>query len=907
MSKPLVIVESPAKAKTIAKFLGRNWTVEASIGHVRDLPSNAAEIPAAIKKETWGRMGVDVSKDFEPHYIVPGEKKKRIAELRAKLKDATELYLATDEDREGEAISWHLLELLKPKVPVKRMVFHEITQKAIDAALANTREIDTALVDAQESRRILDRLYGYEVSPVMWKKIGPGTSAGRVQSVATRLIVEKERERMAFRSAAWWDADVELQRGSARFPASVVNVDGKTLAQGRDFGSDGKLVAGRNVLVLDEPAATKLATGLRGADARVRKVEEKEYKSEPKAPFTTSTMQQEAGRKLGMTAKRAMSAAQSLYQNGHITYMRTDSIALSDQAIAAARSHVEREYGREYLPSSPRVFRGKSKNAQEAHEAIRPAGEVFRTPKEVEGEVGSDEARLYELIWKRTVACQMVDARMKSVAATFDVATKDGRKVELVSRGRTVLFDGYLRAYVEGQDVAENVETAEDEAVLPPLAQGDTAQVAKADAAGHATKPPARYTEASLVQKMEELGIGRPSTYASIIATIQDREYVEKRGAALVPRPLAFAIVQLMEALAPTLVDYSFTAEMEEDLDQISRGELGRQKFLSDFYRGNQPGLHKIVTEHIGAIDPKTICTISLGMKDGDPVDLRVGRYGPYLEYRGKRATLPDGIAPDEITVDRAIGIIETAKAADEPMGHDASGMPVYLKTGRFGPYVQLGDDPKPPPEDAETAAKNAEAAAKVADGKAKPKRKTKAKKPDLGPKPRRASLLKSMSPKTLTLEQALQLLTLPRALGEDVDGNPIVAALGRFGPYLMKTIPGAEKPDYRNLKTEEQLFAVTLEEAQAIYAQPKRGRGRAAAPPPLRDLGVDPVSGTPVLLKDGKYGIYVTDGETNATLPKGTTPEEVTLDSAARLLAERRAAGPSKKKTTRRKTATRG
>jgi len=903
MSKPLVIVESPAKAKTIAKFLGKNWTVEASIGHVRDLPSNAAEIPAAIKKETWGRMGVDVTKDFEPHYIVPGEKKKRIAELRAKLKDATELYLATDEDREGEAISWHLLELLKPKVPVKRMVFHEITQKAIDAALANTREIDTALVDAQESRRILDRLYGYEVSPVMWKKIGPGTSAGRVQSVATRLIVEKERERMAFRSASWWDASVELERGSTRFPASVVNVDGKTLAQGRDFGSDGKLTGGRNVLVLDEAAATKLANGLRGAEARVRRVEEKEYKSEPKAPFTTSTMQQEAGRKLGMTAKRAMSAAQALYQNGYITYMRTDSISLSDQAIAAARSHVEREYGREYLPSSSRVFRGKSKNAQEAHEAIRPAGEVFRTPREVESEVGSDEARLYDLIWKRTVACQMVDARMKSVAATFDVATKDGSKVELVSRGRTVLFDGFLRAYVEGQDVGEVAEGDKEEAVLPALKQGDTAQVAKADAAGHATKPPARYTEAGLVQKMEELGIGRPSTYASIIATIQDREYVEKRGTALVPRPLAFAIVQLMETLAPTLVDYSFTAEMEEELDQIARGELGRQKFLSDFYRGDQPGLHKIVTEHIGAIDPKKICTIALGLKDGDPVDLRVGRYGPYLEYRGKRATLPDGIAPDEISVDRAIEIIETAKAADEPMGHDASGMPVYLKTGRFGPYVQLGDDPKPPPEETPLAA-----AETPTDGKAKKKTRAKAKKKaDLGPKPRRASLLKSMSPKTLTLEQALQLLTLPRQLGDDVDGNPIVAALGRFGPYLMKTIPGAEKPDYRNLKTEEQLFSVTLEEARAIYAQPKRGRGRAAAPPPLKELGVDPVSGTPVLVKDGKYGMYVTDGETNATLPKGTTVEEVTLDSAARLLAERRAAGPSKKKkTTRRKTATR-
>jgi len=890
MSKPLVIVESPAKAKTIAKFLGKGWVVEASIGHVRDLPSSAAEIPAAIKKETWGRMGVDVTKNYEPHYVVPGDKKKRIAELRAKLKDASALYLATDEDREGEAISWHLLELLKPKVPVKRMVFHEITQKAIDAALENTREIDTALVDAQEARRILDRLYGYEVSPVLWKKIGPGLSAGRVQSVATKLVVEREKERMAFRSASWWDADVELERQGTRFPASVTSLESKTLAQGRDFGSDGKLLANRTVVVLDEAAAQKLATGMRGADAKVRKVEEKEYKSEPKPPFTTSTLQQEAGRKLGMTAKRAMQAAQSLYQNGYITYMRTDSVALSGEAIAAARKLVGDEYGNEYLPPSPRVWRGKQKNAQEAHEAIRPAGESFRKPKEIEGEVGSDEARVYDLIWKRTVASQMLDARMKSVAATFDVTLKDQRKAELVARGRTVLFDGFLRAYVEGQDEAD-VADKEEEAVLPPLKQGDVAQVARADASGHQTKPPARYTEAGLVQKMEELGIGRPSTYASIIATIQDREYVEKRGAALVPRPLAFAVVQLMAELAPTLVDYSFTAGMEEELDQIARGEMQRLGFLDAFYRGNQPGLHAIVTEHVDSIDPKRVCTIPLGTKDGHSVDLRVGRYGPYIEFRGKRAQVPDGLAPDEITVEKALELIETAKQADEPIGKDANGLPVYLKTGRFGPYVQLGDDPKP------------------VEGEAKPK-KGKGKAKDLGPKPKRASLLKTMSPKTLTLEQALKLLSLPRQLGEDVDGNPIVAALGRFGPYLMKTIPGAEKPDYRNLKTEEQLFSVTLEDARAIYAQPKRaGRGRGTQAPPLRELGVDPAAGAPVVVKDGKYGLYLTDGTTNVTLPKGMNAEDVTLEMASRMLVEKREAGPSKRKkktSTRRKAATR-
>lgn len=866
MPKPLVIVESPAKAKTIAKFLGKDWVVEASIGHVRDLPNGAAEIPAEIKGQSWARLGVNVDEGYAPVYVVPKEKRSKIRELKAKLKEASALYLATDEDREGEAISWHLMELLNPKVPVKRMVFHEITKAAIEEAVANCREIDTSLVDAQEARRILDRLYGYEVSPILWRKVGPGLSAGRVQSVATRLVVERERERMAFHPASWWNADVMLEREGTRFPAQVVALDGRGLAQGRDFGSDGKLLEGRTVVVLDEARARQLATRLHSAKPVVRKVEQKEYGSSPKPPFTTSTLQQEAGRKLGMTAKRAMQAAQRLYENGFITYMRTDSVSLSSQAIAAARDLVSTRYGKEYLPKSARTWEGKSRNAQEAHEAIRPAGESFRDPEEVEREMGSDEARLYELIWKRTVASQMLDARMKSVAATLDAALSTGGKAELVARGRTVLFDGYLRAYVEGRDEPEAGDKRdEDEAVLPQLAQGDQTRVAQAEAAGHTTKPPARYTEAGLVQKLEELGIGRPSTYATIIATIIDREYVEKRGPALVPKPLAFAVVNCMVMLEPKLLDYGFTAEMENRLDEISRGELKRNDFLERFYRGKQPGLHEIVTERANTIDPKRVGSIDIGAKDGVPIVLRVGRYGPYLEHGEQRASLPEGVAVDEITPEKALELIATKSQAEEPLGNAASGEPVYLRTGRFGPYVQLGDDP---------AEKD-------------------------GPKPKRASLLRSMSPKTLTLEQALQLLSLPRELGADVDGHVIYANQGRFGPYLMKQVPGAEKPDYRNLKTEEQLFGLSLDEARAIYAQPKgfrRGRG-GAAQPPLRELGVDPASGTPVVIRDGKYGPYCTDGTTNASLPKSAKVEEFTLEEARALLAERRENAPVKKK----------
>ncbi|MBK7642402.1 MAG: type I DNA topoisomerase [Planctomycetes bacterium] len=890
MHKPLVIVESPAKAKTIGKFLGKNYVVEASIGHVRDLPSNASEVPPADKKKggSWARMGVDTDKDYEPLYVVSKDKRGKIAELKKKLKDASELYLATDEDREGEAISWHLLQLLQPKVPVKRMVFHEITKAAISEAIENCRDIDEALVDAQEARRILDRLYGYEISPILWRKIAPGTSAGRVQSVATRLLVDRERERMAFVSASWWDANVTLEHEGQHFPASVTALDGKALAQGRDFGSDGKLGQTRKVVVLDEAQATKLATGLQGQRAQVVSVEEKEYSSSPKPPFTTSTLQQEAGRKLGMAAKRAMSAAQRLYENGFITYMRTDSIALSEQAIRAARTLVESSFGKNYLPTKTRVWQGKSRNAQEAHEAIRPAGESFRHPDEVRGEVGEDEARVYDLIWKRTVASQMVDARMKSVAASFECALSNGGKADLVARGRTVLFDGFQRAYVEGRDESEDKEARaeEEEAVLPPLAKGDRARVAKSAPAGHSTKPPARFTEAGLVQKLEELGIGRPSTYASIIDTILYREYCHKRGAALVPAPLGFAVVQFMTRLEPRLIDYSFTAQMEGELDRIAEGKLGRKNFLDGFYKGDKPGLHAIVTMHGPEIDGKEASTVLIAMHEGHELFLRVGRYGPYLDWNGQRANLPEGIAPDEITVAKALELFHAASQAEEPLGHAADGQPVFLRTGRFGPYVQLGETP----EEEE-------------------KPKTRRKKGDPVPvkaKPRRASLLKSMSPKTLTLEQALQLLTLPREIGPDVDGNMIRAALGRFGPYLIKEIPGAEKPDYRNLKQEEQLFSTTLEEARAIYAQPKRSRGSRGAPPALKEFGPDPATKLAMTLREGKYGMYVSDGETHVTLPKGMSPDDLTPEKAIALLAEKRAAGPAKKKKTSRKRVTR-
>jgi DNA topoisomerase-1 len=887
MTKHLVIVESPAKAKTLEKFLGKDFSVLASYGHVRDLPSNAAEIPAKFKGERWARLGVDVDNQYQPLYVVPADQKARIRELKAQLKTADALYLATDEDREGESISWHLLDLLQPKVPVKRMVFHEITKAAIREAVENCRDVDMHLVDAQEARRILDRLYGYEVSPVLWRKIAPRLSAGRVQSVTTRLLVDREQERMAFRSAAWWDAQVTLEHAGQRFPAQVVALDGAPLAQGRDFTSTGALAAGRPVRVLDEAAAGRLAAGLAGRTANVTKVEEKEFSSSPKPPFTTSTLQQEAGRKLGMTAKRAMQSAQRLYENGFITYMRTDSVKLSTQAVDAARALVADRYGAEFLPAAPRVWEGKSRNAQEAHEAIRPAGEAFRAPEEVARELGEADARLYDLIWKRTVASQMKDARHKSLAAHFACALADGGRAELTARGRVVLFEGFLRAYVEGADEPEpNGEGAAGrepkEAVLPPLAVGNDALVAEARPAGHQTKPPARYTEAGIVQKLEELGIGRPSTYASIIGTILDREYAVKRGSALVPTPLAFAVVRLMLELEPTLVDYSFTAEMESRLDAIALGELERQAFLDDFYRGATPGLHAIVTGRVAGIDPKQVGTIPIGEHEGQAIALRVGRFGPYLESGDRRASVPEGLAPDEITVEKALELLAAASQKEEPIGQAPDGQPVFLRTGRFGPYVQLGEDPKQPD------------APKGRKAKAAPK-----------DKPKRASVFKSMDPRRVTLEQALQLLSLPRTLGADADGGTIVARQGRFGPYLEKTVPGAEKAATRSLRSEEELLTVTLEEARALFAIPKRGRGQRAGHAALRELGPDPASGAPIVLKEGKFGPYASDGTTNASLPKGARVDAVTLEEAARLLADRREAGPppkAKRKGTRKR-----
>jgi len=867
--RPLVIVESPAKARTIARFLGKDWMVEASIGHVRDLPASAAEIPAAVKGESWARLGVNVDNGYAPLYVVPANKKARIREIKSRLREASVLYLATDEDREGESISWHLLDLLQPKVPVKRMVFHEITRAAIQEAIENCRDVDAHLVDAQEARRILDRLYGYEVSPVLWRKIAPRLSAGRVQSVTTRLLVERERERMAFRSASWWDAQVTLEYAAQRFPAQVIALDGTTLALGRDFSPAGKLATSRTVVVLDEAAAKQLAAGLTGRLARVRKIEEKEYSSSPKPPFTTSTLQQEAGRKLGMSAKRAMQAAQRLYENGLITYMRTDSVKLSTQAVSAARTLVAERYGTAYLPKTPRVWEGKSRNAQEAHEAIRPAGETFRTPEEIEGEIDGADARLYDLIWKRTVASQMLDARHKSMTATCDCSLASGAHAELQARGRVVLFDGFLRAYVEGADEPEaNGESAgkdqrdEKDVVLPPLRAGLDTLVAEARPSAHQTKPPARYTEAGIVQKLEELGIGRPSTYASIIGTIVDREYAVKRGSALVPTPLAFAVVQLLLELEPTLVDYSFTAEMEAQLDAIALGELERTTFLDNFYRGTQPGLHAIVTGRATQIDPKRVGTIPIGEHDGQTIALRVGRFGPYIERGESRASVPEGLAPDEITIDKALELLAASSQAEEPIGQAADGTPVFMRTGRFGPYVQLGAD--------------------TGDKKLKPKR---------------ASIFKSMDPRHLSVEQALLLLSLPRTLGTAADSGTVVARPGRFGPYLEKSIPGVAKPETRSLKSEEQLLTITLAEALAFFAIPKRGRGRAAVAAPLREMGVDPVSAAPIVLRNGNYGPYVTDGTTNASLPKGAKIEELTLVEAARLLADRREAGPQKKK----------
>ncbi|MER7676538.1 type I DNA topoisomerase [Streptomyces sp. NPDC096934] len=874
----LVIVESPAKAKTIKGYLGPGYVVEASVGHIRDLPNGAAEVPEEYTGEVR-RLGVDVEHDFQPVYVVNADKKAQVKKLKDLLRDSDELFLATDEDREGEAIAWHLLEVLKPKVPVHRMVFHEITKDAIRSAVANPRELNQRMVDAQETRRILDRLYGYEVSPVLWKKVMPRLSAGRVQSVATRLVVERERERIAFRSAEYWDLTGTFgtgRRGDASDPSSLVArltaVDGKRVAQGRDFDSLGQ-IKGANTLHLDETNARALAAALENTAFSVRSVESKPYRRSPYAPFRTTTLQQEASRKLGFGAKATMQVAQKLYENGFITYMRTDSTTLSDTAITAARTQVTQLYGADYLPAQPRTYAGKVKNAQEAHEAIRPSGDRFRTPAET-GLTG-DQFKLYELIWKRTVASQMKDAVGNSVTVKIAGTSADGRDAEFSASGKTITFHGFLKAYVEGAD-DPNAELDDRERRLPQVGEGDPLSAEEITVDGHSTKPPARYTEASLVKELEEREIGRPSTYASIIGTILDRGYVFKKGTALVPSFLSFAVVNLLEKHFGRLVDYDFTAKMEDDLDRIARGEARAVPWLRRFYFGEGEatgaaeagngdgdhlgGLKELVTD-LGAIDAREVSSFPVG---GDIV-LRVGRYGPYVERGEKdaenhqRADVPEDLAPDELSVELAEELL-AKPSGDFELGADPeSGHQIIARDGRYGPYVT-----EVLPEGTPKTGKNAV-------------------------KPRTASLFKSMSLDTVTLQDALKLMSLPRVVGKDAEGVEITAQNGRYGPYLKKGT------DSRSLQTEDQLFTITLEEALEIYSQPKQ-RGRAAAKPPLKELGEDPVSAKPVVVKDGRFGPYVTDGETNATLRSGDSVEDITPERGFELLAEKRAKAPAKK-----------
>lgn len=867
----LVIVESPTKAVSLAKFLGPDYIVESSRGHVRDLPTGASEVPAKYKGEKWARTGVNIDADFEPLYVVAADKKSTIRELKAKLKDVDELYLATDEDREGEAIAWHLLDELKPKIPVRRMVFHEITPEAILAAVENTRDLDHDLVDAQETRRILDRLYGYEVSPVLWKKVMPKLSAGRVQSVATRLIVDRERERMAFTPASYADIEAVLDAGESAeprtFTARLVTFDSRRIAAGRDFDSSGQLV-GSSLLQLSEETAEQLAQALVNGSYTVSGVEAKSYTRRPYPPFRTTTLQQEAGRKLGFTAQRTMSVAQELYERGFITYMRTDSVNLAASAVAAAREQVKQLYGGKYLPDTPRTYTSKVKNAQEAHEAIRPAGESFRTPDQTG--LSGDQLRLYELIWKRTIASQMADAIGETVTvkigatlpdrvAITDVAT--GEVVEsgragFTASGRTFTFLGFLKAYVES---VEEGSSDDEQARLPKLESGHHLDAEKVTAEAHQTRPPSRYTEPSLVAKLEELEIGRPSTYAAIIRTITARDYVHKQGSALVPTWLAFAVTRLLEEHFSKLVDYDFTAGMEDTLDEIASGDAARVAVLKAFYYGDgDDGLQKLVNE-LGDIDARKLSTFGLG----DGIDVRVGRYGTYVEDAdGRRANVDPDLPPAGLTVELAKELLDKPAAEDREIGVDPdTGRTIVAKDGRYGPYV---------------TEVLAEGSPKTA-------------------KPRTGSLFSSMSIETVTLEQALQLLSLPRVIGTGADGEAITAQNGRYGPYLKKGT------DSRSLTSEDQIFTITLAEAEEIYAQPKtRGRGARAAAGPLRELGADPATSKPVVIKDGRFGPYVTDGETNATLRRVDSVETMTLERAAELLAEKRAKGPAPKRTRR-------
>lgn len=956
--KRLVIVESGTKAQKIAPYLGSDYIVEASVGHIRDLPRGAADVPAKYKKEPWARLGVNVDKGFEPLYVVSPDKKKKVSDLKAKLKQVDELYLATDPDREGEAIAWHLLEVLKPKVPVRRMVFHEITKPAILEAANNTRELDTDLVDAQEARRVLDRLYGYEVSPVLWKKVMPRLSAGRVQSVATRVIVERERERMKFVAAEYWDLQAQMQLSDSAisaltsggadsaadaasqnprsFEARLATVDGQRVAQGRDFGDDGKLKASKSsqgskesVLVLDQQCAQALAKGLEGAEMLVSSVEDKPYTRRPYPPFMTSTLQQEAGRKLRFTSERTMRIAQRLYENGHITYMRTDSTTLSKSGIDAARAQARELYGDKYVADAPRQYSRKVKNSQEAHEAIRPAGETFATPGQLSGRLDAEEYKLYELIWQRTVASQMADAKGMSMKVTVTGEASTGETTEFTATGRTITFPGFLKAYVEVSETADGRNVADNaEKRLPQLTPGDELRATEVSADGHTTNPPARYTEASLVKRMEELGIGRPSTYASIIRTIQDRGYVLPRGNALVPSWVAFAVVGLLEENFGSLVDYDFTSAMEDELDAIAAGREDRENWLQGFYFGDTSrpespsaaiprmgGLKHIVGDNLEQIDARRVNSLHLfDDANGVPIVVRVGRYGPYLERvkpvpagspegtepEVQRANLPESMTPDELTLEVAEKLFATPQTGRELGVNPESGRTIVAREGRYGPYVTelLGED-----EEATVAAKaekqweaerDEQDKEREAEGKKPLSRETKTAQNQKAKrvkeiveetlKPKTASLFSTMEPATVTLDEALKLMSLPREVGVDPsDGEVITAQNGRYGPYLKKG------NDSRSLANEQQIFDITVDEARRIYAEPKR-RGRAAAQPPLKQLGDNDVSGKPMSVKDGRFGAYVTDGTTNASLRKGDTPETMTDARANELLSERRA-----------------
>lgn len=939
MSTKLVIVESPNKVRSIAGYLGPEFDVEASVGHIRDLPQ-PSELPATMKKGPYGKFAVDVEDDFTPYYVVNPDKKKTVAQLKKALKEADELYLATDDDREGEAIAWHLQQVLKPKVPVRRMVFTEITREAVTRALDNTRELDIHLVDAQETRRILDRLVGYEVSPVLWRKVRAGLSAGRVQSVATRLVVERERERMAFHSASYWGVEATFStvlspvdvtaRQEDSFTARLVTLDGRRVATGRDFNDDGQLrpaALKASAVHLHQVGATAVAEAIGRGEPRVVGVEDKPYKRRPAAPFTTSTLQQEASRKLRMNPRETMRVAQGLYENGFITYMRTDSTVLSGQAVAAARSQVAELYGAEYVPERPRVYASKSKGAQEAHEAIRPAGDHFRTPAQVSGELTGAQFRLYELIWKRTVASQMADAVGSTATVTVEVPltpvageSRDSgptfSTAGLTASGTVITFRGFLAAYEEGRDAERYQDDAgaaakdSKDVRLPAMIAGQELAALDAEASGHETTPPPRYTEASLVKALEEREIGRPSTYAATMSTISDRGYVDHRGQALVPTWLAFAVTRLLEENFAELVDYDFTASMERDLDRIAAGEEDRVAWLRRFYNGQggagaeqaaqaasgeleaaaaalrAQGLKGLV-DNLGEIDARAVNSIEIG----EGITLRVGRYGPYLEdAEGKRANVPADLAPDELTVDKARELFTRAADDGRELGVDpVSGHVIIAKDGRYGPYVT---EVLPEPE--ETAEAEETKTAKTAQS-TKAKKTTKAAKP----KPRTASLLRSMDLSTVTLEQALDLLSLPRVVGQDPEsGEDITAQNGRYGPYLKKGT------DSRSLETEEQIFTVTLEQALEIFAQPKRRRGQAAARGPLRELGQDPATEKPVVIKDGRFGPYITDGQTNVTVPRSEDPATISAERAFELLADKRAKGPAKKRTTRKTTA---